>query len=1030
MTGLRFAILCWLLACCGFTAEAQSFPELNFTHLTTLDGLSSDITTCVGEDRQGFIWIGTINGLNRYDGYRMKQYFHQVNDSNSLSGNEVQKFLCDGRGRMWIATSLGVSCFFPETNRFINYSASEPGPRHFEKVGDTPDIYEDEFGRIWLMPNKNELYRVREDMKLERMPFPGYSAIRRDTLHREWAFTDSLFFRLDPQTKRPVNTMNLARSLGRASVIGRFTTDPFGNHWVSAWQSALYNLDPGKKELATILPAVGVYHEPIDWEYGDQKWIVVPEENSGFYLVVPSNLQFKKYTPGLATASSLQGNWFRGAFVDRSGGLWICSDKGINRVAAAHTPYDIHSLTMPGDKGGEQIASGLPFGFGEVDSLYWINIRGIGTFRVSSSDLHTVGHYITLSPLGGQHPNPTSAAYSFFRKGDDLFIGTDSSLVDYRIKEKDTRSYRPASVTANAAFRTLVPVDNHTLWIRSWNKGVFVFDMDRKAFVKRYTNGDTCLHCLPPHLTYLLRLRSGKIFAASEGGVLLEYDPSQDFFVRRALNLLPGSLTDSIPAGNLYGMAEDEGGKLWICSRFGVLVYDPIQSKTVRVFSENGQMGETWRICFDHYGNAWVNGYSGIWIYERSSGKWVHFTSQDGLPPGDAEGFMTTDSKGNILCGIQNAIVRFYPSSHLWVTKDRPAIITEATTPARTLEFPLNNTAAKTLMIGPGENSFTLDFAVLNYVNGFQNQYYYRLMPLMKEFEKNSDGHLNFNGLSPGNYQLQVKGGDKFGNVFSVGDSLSVTIKPYFYQTLWFRLLFALLILGAIGLIAAKVVRNIRQEANLRQKISQSEMMALRAQMNPHFIFNCLNSIDNLIQDDQKEKATTYLAKFAKLIRAILELSKKETVPCWKDLEALRLYLDMESLRLNRQFHWSFDIDDRIIRGDYKIPPMILQPFVENAIHHGLMNKLDEDKQVRIEGQFIEGSLRFVVEDNGIGRSKAAEYKRINKPDHQSMGMEITQERINHFNADGSNTVNIIDLYTDDGKPAGTRIEICITNQN
>jgi LytS/YehU family sensor histidine kinase len=94
------------------------------------------------------------------------------------------------------------------------------------------------------------------------------------------------------------------------------------------------------------------------------------------------------------------------------------------------------------------------------------------------------------------------------------------------------------------------------------------------------------------------------------------------------------------------------------------------------------------------------------------------------------------------------------------------------------------------------------------------------------------------------------------------------------------------------------------------------------------------------------------------------------------------------------------------------------------------MKKLDEDKQVRIEGQFIEGSLRFVVEDNGIGRSKAAEYKRINKPDHQSMGMEITQERINHFNADGSNTVNIIDLYTDDGKPAGTRIEICITNQN
>jgi ligand-binding sensor domain-containing protein len=1030
MTGFRVAFLCCLLACCGFTAGAQSFPELNFTHLTTLDGLSSDITTCVGEDRQGFIWIGTINGLNRYDGYRMKQYFHQVNDSNSLSGNEVQKFHCDGRGRMWIATSLGVSCFFPETNRFVNYSASEPGPRRFDKVGDTPDIYEDEQGRIWLMPNRNELYRVREDMTLERMHFPGYAAMRRDSLHREWAFADSFYFRLDPQTKRPLETTNLARSLGRINLIGRFTPDRFGNYWVSGWESALFRLDPVKKELATILPAVGIYHEPVDWEYGDQKWIVVPEEYSGFYLVDPSTLRFSRYGPPLPPTSSLQGNWFRSAFVDRSGGLWICSDKGIDRVAAAHPPYDIHSVTLRDDKGVEQLASGMPFGFGEVDSLYWINIRGIGTFRVSQSDLRTVGQYISLSPLGGRQTNATSAAYSFFRKDDDLFIATDSCLIDYRIKEKDTRSYRPASVTAKSVLRTLVPVDGHTLWIRSWNQGVFVFDMDRKIFTKHFANDDTCAHCLPPHLTYLLRLRSGKIFAASEGGVLLEYDPSRDFFVRRTLNMLPGSQSDSIPAGNLYGMAEDENGKVWICSRFGVLVYDPVQSKTVRVFSENGQMGETWRICFDYYGNAWVNGYSGIWIYERTSGKWVHFTSQDGLPSGDAEGFMTTDAKGNILCGIQNAIVRFYPSSHFWATKDRPAIITEATAPGRILEYPLNALTPKKLELAPGENSFTLDFAVLDYSNASRNEYFYRLEPLMKDFDRNINGHLNFSGLAPGTYTLHVKGGDKFGNIFPAADTLSITVRPHYYQTTWFKVMLLLLALGSIALVAARTISNIRREADLRQKISQSEMMALRAQMNPHFIFNCLNSIDNLIQNDQKEIATTYLAKFARLIRSILELSKKETVPCWKDLEALRLYLEMESLRLNRQFHWSFDIDDRIIRGDYKIPPMILQPFVENAIHHGLMNKLDGNKQVRIEGQFIEGSLRFVVEDNGIGRSKAAEYKRINKPDHQSMGMEITQERINHFNADGSNTVNIIDLYSDDGKPAGTRIEICITNQN
>jgi len=1030
MTGLRFACLCLLLAGGGFTARAQPFPELNFTHLTALDGLSSDIATCAAEDRQGFIWIGTINGLNRFDGYRMKQYFHQAGDSNSLSGNEVQKILCDSKGRMWVATSLGISCFYPENNRFINYSVTAPATRHFPRVADNPEMYEDEMGKIWLMPNKNEVYLVKPDMSLERVPVPGYAAITRDTLHREWAFRDSLIFRINSRTKLPEEAENLGQLLGNARTISRLTADSFGRYWLSAWNSPLYLADPVKRRLTIALPEVGVYREPLTWQYEERKWLVVPEEGSGFYIIDPHSLQYKKYSPGTAVASSLQGNWFRGAMIDHSGGLWICSDKGVNRVAAAHAPFDIHSLTLADGDGAEKIAQGMPFGFGEVDSLYWINIRGIATFLVSPSDMHTIRHFTTLSPLGEGHTNSTSAAYSFYRHGDDLFIATDSSLVDYRIREKNTLSYRPTSVATTAAFRTLVPVDDHMLWIRSWNKGIFVFDMDRKAFIRHFDNDDTCTNCIPPHLTWLMKLRSGKIFAGSEGGLLLEYDPSRDLFSRRILYMKPANRPDSIPAGNLFGMAEDGDGKLWVCSRFGVLVYDPVLHRTDRSFDENGQMGEIWRICFDSLGNTWVNGYSGIWVYERANGKWFHFTSQDGLPPGDDEGFMTTDSRGNVVCGIQNAIVRFYPAVHFSVSKDKPVIITEATAPGRILEFPLNNRTPKQLELAPGENSFTLDFAVLNYNNALRNEYLYRLEPLMTDFDRNINGHLNFSGLAPGSYMLRVKGGDKFGNVFPGGDTLSILVRPHYYQTAWFKTLLLLLALGSIALVTARIIRNVQREADLRQKISRSEMMALRAQMNPHFIFNCLSSIDNLIQNDQKEIATSYLAKFARLIRSILELSKKETVPCWKDLEALHLYLEMESLRLNRQFHWSFDIDEQIIRGDYKIPPMILQPFVENAIHHGLMNKLDEDKQLRIEGQFVGGSLRFVVEDNGIGRSKAAEYKRINKPDHQSMGVEITQERINHFNVDGSNTVNIIDLYTDDGRPAGTRIEIYINNQN
>jgi ligand-binding sensor domain-containing protein len=930
---------------------------------------------------------------------------------------------------MWVVTSLGISCFFPLTNRFISYSTDEREPRHFDKVDDIPDVYEDLQGTIWLLPNKNQLYRLGENMRLEKMPFRGYAMIRRDALNREWAVRDTALFRLDAATKRPVDTFDLSRPMER-DPIGRFTIDHSGRYWLSAWAQRLWLFDPAKKGLRTVLNQPGIYREPTDWEYEGRKWIVVPEENSGFYLIDPTSLQFREYFPEQPSSASLQGTWFRSCFTDRSGRLWVCSDRGVYTVASGHTEFDVHSLISKENGGADHAATGLPFGYGEVDSLDWVNVRDGGTYLVAPADMHVVRYFASLSPLGGKVTNQTSSAYSFYRSGNDLYISTDSGLVDYLLKENVVRTYFPAVFFFAADFRNIVPMGDNLIWIRSWDNGIYVFDMLRKSFIKRYANNDSCKRCVPLHLNWMMKTRHDKLFLTADGGLLLEYDRAADSFIRRSLVLLPGKSANGASPGNLYGMAEDESGKLWICSRNGILVYNPATAETEKVFSENGQMGETYRICFDNYGNAWANGFSGVWYYERSSGKWIQFTSRDGLPPGNAEGFMERDRNGLIWCGIQRAVVRFYPSRHFLAARNGSVIMTEANIAGRSVEFALNNRNAKVLELQPGENSFTLDFAVLNDDNTGLNQYYYRLDPLMKDFEKNDDGHLNFTGLSPGTYHLLVNGGDKFGNVFPVGDSLSITIKPHFYQTVWLKIILLLLLLGAVGLIAARIVRNIRREADLRQKISQSEMMALRAQMNPHFIFNCLSSIDNLIQDDQKEKATTYLTKFAKLIRAILELSKKETVPCWKDLEALQLYLEMESLRLDRQFGWSFDVDDRIIRGDYKIPPMILQPFVENAIHHGLMNKLDEDKRLKIEGRFINGSIRFAVEDNGIGRSKAAEYKRINKPDHQSMGMEITLERMNHFNDRESNTVRIIDLYDKNGSPAGTRIEVWINNQN
>jgi len=158
--------------------------------------------------------------------------------------------------------------------------------------------------------------------------------------------------------------------------------------------------------------------------------------------------------------------------------------------------------------------------------------------------------------------------------------------------------------------------------------------------------------------------------------------------------------------------------------------------------------------------------------------------------------------------------------------------------------------------------------------------------------------------------------------------------------------------------IKSRDIKTQKNEAELKAEITDTEMKALRAQMNPHFIFNCLNSIDNLIQIDEKEKATLYLSKFAKLIRSILENSAHNEVPCWKDIETLNLYLQLEELRCDKKFSYQLVIADEILNGDYRVPPLVIQPFVENAIHHGLLNKIDGDKkliiQVSVAGNHIQ----------------------------------------------------------------------------
>jgi LytS/YehU family sensor histidine kinase len=222
------------------------------------------------------------------------------------------------------------------------------------------------------------------------------------------------------------------------------------------------------------------------------------------------------------------------------------------------------------------------------------------------------------------------------------------------------------------------------------------------------------------------------------------------------------------------------------------------------------------------------------------------------------------------------------------------------------------------------------------------------------------------------------------------------------------------------------VVHDITARKESEQRLIESELKALRAQMNPHFFFNSLNAIQSFIITNEKKLAADYLSKFARLMRLILENSKSPIIEIRTEIELLSLYIELEAIRFDQRFESTIDIGPEVDTSA-EIPSMLLQPYVENAIRHGLVHK-GEGGKLSIKLHCIDHQLLCTIEDNGIGRGKAEEIRQRQGRSATSMGMQITKDRLDILSAGRRRraSVTITDLFDAAGSAAGTRVEITI----
>lgn len=343
----------------------------------------------------------------------------------------------------------------------------------------------------------------------------------------------------------------------------------------------------------------------------------------------------------------------------------------------------------------------------------------------------------------------------------------------------------------------------------------------------------------------------------------------------------------------------------------------------------------------------------------------------------------------------------------------------------------------KKLILSHRQNSVIINYTAPDFSQSNPLQFAWKMegytggwieMPVITS---DKDQFLLLQDLKPGKYLLQLKVKPSGGDWRKTEATLEIIVNAPFWKSTWFVLLLVLFAVMMAFVFIEWRIRRFRKEEKLKSEyehqLMQLEAQALRSQMNPHFIYNCLNSIKSLMQENETEKGVSYLTTFSKLIRTLFNNADKKLITLYDEVETCKLYLQLETMRFDARFMYSIEIDDQLDLKSIFIPALIIQPFIENAIWHGIIPKGNEGKLslfVKRNNNLVE----IIVEDDGVGREVSMQSKSRSNITHQSKGVNLTQARIELDNLlrQQEAGVQVIDKKDSSGNPAGTKVVITL----
>jgi ligand-binding sensor domain-containing protein len=1021
MSSFRKIGICILFLLFANTGNGQQ-DNYYFKSYSIRDGLPNNHVRWITQDKDGFLWVATWDGLARFDGVEFKAYRHNPNDSNSIAFFEIIKVVVDSANQVWAFTAGKVCRYERNHDHFIQYDNDDF--QHIDTTQGYPefsDILIDRSGKLNVV-FANGFYRFNGDtgkfdyvtgqIKPAESFSPSFSSFDNEgnlwyiNLKREKEFGLAYrchFDMLNTITaidSFPIEMKGFTNLFNNATYNIGFICNPSGQVWMTSSQGLLI-MEKDTFRLA------GTHIRLVDFPGIKQLMWSYPEK--GLMIYYPSEHRIDTlYKPG-----------------------------EIETVIAYY--HDFQDNIWFSDMSNTSVNSGLNLTF-----------RTGNYFRHYLTGLENGDPYVIF----GLCKDNSGNIWAGGRPNDHIVkIGLDGHV------NKIAVPFQP--VTYYNFPRNIIEDDEGFLWISFFYDYLYRFDpvnnefadfscLNKTGEVTNLRKNYRLIHQLDKNRMVAAGAGKIHIFNTLTGNVISSptIDDRDIFSIyhdtcdriwfglsgklfRCDYNLDNQELFEiSDQYYNIEDICPGENSDLWLAMLGGGIGhFDIISGKTTFYTTYNGLAHNTvYSIRKDHSGNLWVSHNLGISMFNPSTKSFTNYDEKDGLmiKEFDSEASYQT-AEGELLFGGIGGIVSFYPERLKSSINESLSRLLIAEFRVADTVFPLDQPIDKlsSVILPKGTDNFQLEFIKPDFRNGDETRYRYRLKGSKEDWVVTDSKRrwVNYTSLRPGKYEFQVENTNLKGD-WAFQTSLVISIPPYFYQTLLFKIMLVLITLAIILVFFFMKTKQIRLIEKKKQE--QLRLETLRGQMNPHFIYNSLNSINYFISLNDRLNANQYITDFSRLMRAIMMNSAQEYVNMESEIQAIKDYLELEHLRFSNKFDYEILIGDGIDQVTTEITPSLVQPFIENAIWHGL--RYLENRKGYLSVRFMmerESSLVCYIEDDGIGRKLSVRLKTGEQKKRKSRGIAIVEERMSIINSIQKSkfSLQVMNLH-EDREETGTKVRI------